>query len=81
MSKVRPQQLPGHFGLPRLGVLVEAKYVYKSADFKKIEAEVMIDSIAYLKNAERYEEIVVFIYNKISLCGAPRPDSQGRCWR
>jgi hypothetical protein len=27
------------FGLPRLGVLVEAKYAYKGADFKKIETE------------------------------------------
>jgi hypothetical protein len=52
------------FGLPRLGVLVEAKYVYKSADFKKIENEVMIDSIAYLKNTSRYKEIVVFIYDE-----------------
>jgi hypothetical protein len=52
------------FGLPRLGVLVEAKYAYKSADFKKIEAEVMIDSIAYLKNTDRYKEIVVFIYDE-----------------
>lgn len=52
------------FGLPRLGVLVEAKYVYKSADFKKIENEVMIDSIAYLKDTSRYKEIVVFIYDE-----------------
>lgn len=52
------------FGLPRLGVLVEAKYAYKGADFKKIENEVMIDSIAYLKNTDRYKEIVVFIYDE-----------------
>lgn len=49
---------------PRLGVLVEAKYSYKGADFKKIETDVMIDSIAYLKNTDRYKEIVVFIYDE-----------------
>ena len=45
-------------------MLVEAKYVYKSEDFKKIEAEIMIDSIAYLKEDDRYKEIVVFIYDE-----------------
>jgi hypothetical protein len=54
------------FGLPRLGVLVEAKYVYKPKDFKKIEGEIMIDSIAYLKKTERYKEIVVFIYDELA---------------
>jgi DpnII restriction endonuclease len=52
------------FGIPHLGVLVEAKYVYKSKDFKKIEDEIMIDSIAYLKKTDRYKEIVVFIYDE-----------------
>ena len=42
-------------GLPRLGVLIEAKYAHKRADFKKIENEVMIDSKAHLKNTDRYK--------------------------
>jgi hypothetical protein len=45
-------------------VLIEVKYAYKGADFKKIENEVMIDSIAYLKNTDRYKEIIVFIYDE-----------------
>jgi hypothetical protein len=52
------------FGLPRLGVLVEAKYAYKGADFKKIQDQVMLDSIGYLKNTDRYKEIIVFIYDE-----------------
>lgn len=52
------------FGLPRLGVLVEAKYVYRATGFKDIEQQVMIDSIAYLKNNRRYKELVVFIYDE-----------------
>ena len=45
-------------------VLIEAKYVYKRTDFPKIETQVMIDSIAYLKKTDRYKEIVVFIYDE-----------------
>jgi len=52
------------FALPRLGVLVEAKYAYKGTDFKKIETGMMVDSIAYLKSTDRYKEIVVFIYDE-----------------
>jgi hypothetical protein len=51
------------FGLPRLGVLIEVKYARQAEDFKKIEQEVMIDSVAYLKKTDRYREIVVFIYD------------------
>jgi hypothetical protein len=42
----------------------EAKYAYRAADFRRIEDEVMIDSVAYLKNTDRYQEIVVFIYDE-----------------
>lgn len=52
------------FGLPRLGVLIEVKYARQHTDFKKIEKEVMEDSIAYLRGASRYKEIVVFIYDE-----------------
>ena len=52
------------FGLPRLGVLIEVKYARQHTDFKKIEKEVMEDSIAYLRGTSRYKEIVVFIYDE-----------------
>lgn len=52
------------FGLPRLGVLIEVKYARSHGDFKKIEKEVMEDSIAYLRGTSRYKEIVVFIYDE-----------------
>jgi hypothetical protein len=45
-------------------VLIEAKYARHHTDFKKIEKEVMEDSVAYLRNAGPYKEIVVFIYDE-----------------
>jgi REase_DpnII-MboI len=53
------------FGIPSLRLLVEVKYVYDgtTAEFKKIEQEVMIDSVAYLQRVTVYDEIVVFIYD------------------
>lgn len=52
------------FGLPRLGVLIEVKYVRRAVEFKTIEQEVMIDSVAYLQNTDRYRELIVFIYDE-----------------
>jgi len=51
------------FGLPKLGVLIEVKYARNHSDFKKIEKEVMEDSVAYLGGTTAYKEIVVFIYD------------------
>jgi len=51
------------FGLPQLGVLIEVKYARNHGDFKKIEKEVMEDSVAYLSGITAYKEIVVFIYD------------------
>ena len=41
------------FGIPSLGILIEVKYVRKSSDFKEIEKQVIVDSIAYLKDTGR----------------------------
>lgn len=53
------------FGIPSLRLLIEVKYIYTgtTAEFKKIEQEVMTDSVAYLQRATHYDEIVVFIYD------------------
>ncbi|GGM93467.1 hypothetical protein GCM10011609_33750 [Lentzea pudingi] len=51
------------FALPRLGLLVEVKYVRTKHHFKDVEQEVIIDSIGYLKDSERYREVIVFIYD------------------
>ncbi|MGH3275787.1 MAG: hypothetical protein ACRDNZ_15855 [Streptosporangiaceae bacterium] len=64
LPKVGHSTYRADFGLPRLGVLVEAKYARHRTDFKKIEKEVMEDSVAYLRNAGPYKEIVVFIYDE-----------------
>ncbi|WP_157105969.1 hypothetical protein [Nocardia sienata] len=53
------------FGLSRLALLIEVKYIRKPGEFKKIEQEVMIDSVAYLKD-ERFKQIIVFIYDDSS---------------
>ena len=64
LPKVGHSTYRSDFGLPRLGVLVEVKYARHHTDFKKIEKEVMEDSVAYLRNAGPYKEIVVFIYDE-----------------
>ncbi|WP_394617165.1 hypothetical protein JNUCC0626_47440 [Lentzea sp. JNUCC 0626] len=51
------------FALPKLGLLVEVKYVRTKSHFKEAEQEVIIDSVGYLKDSERYKEIIVFIYD------------------
>ena len=54
------------FALPNLRLLIEVKYAYKKEDFKKIEQEVMIDTIAYLSKTQDYDKILVFIYDDSS---------------
>jgi hypothetical protein len=53
------------FGIPSLRLLIEVKYIYAgtAGEFKKIEQEVMTDSVAYLQRATHYDEIVAFIYD------------------
>lgn len=51
------------FGIPSLGLLIEAKFARTAADFKSIEKEVLEDLVPYLKAPERYREVLVFIYD------------------
>jgi hypothetical protein len=51
------------FGIPSLGLLIEAKYARSAGDFKDIEKEVLEDIVPYLQTPERYNRIVVFIYD------------------
>jgi REase_DpnII-MboI len=64
LPKVGHSTYRADFGLPRLGVLIEVKYARSRGDFKKIEKEVMEDSVAYLRGTSTYKEIVVFIYDE-----------------
>lgn len=66
LRKVGHSSYRSDFGLPRLGVLVEIKYVRTAAEFKKVEKEVYEDSVAYLKDTTTYTKIVVFIYDASS---------------
>jgi len=50
--------------IPSLRLLIEAKFAYKKEDFKKIEKEIMEDSVGYLLNTPQYGKITVFIYDK-----------------
>jgi hypothetical protein len=63
LRKVGHSSYRSDFGLPRLGVLVEIKYVRAAAEFKKIEKEIYEDSVAYLMDKTTYKEIIVFIYD------------------
>ena len=50
------------------------------SDVKKIEKEVMEDSIAYLSGTTAYKEIVVFIYDaSASVQEHPPPSPRPRC--
>ncbi len=51
------------FALPNLNVLLEVKYARSASDFKKIEKEIMEDSVGYMANASKYNKIIVFIYD------------------
>lgn len=63
LRKVGHSSYRSDFGLPRLGVLVEVKYVRSAADFRKVEKEVYEDSVTYLKDRGTYKKIIVFIYD------------------
>ena len=54
------------FAIPSLRFLIEVKYAYNKDDFKKIEQEIMVDTIAYLSNTQDYDRILVFIYDESS---------------
>jgi len=51
--------------IPSLRLLIEVKFVRQSSDFSKIEDEIKIDSIDYVKSTD-YKKIVVFIYDNSS---------------
>lgn len=48
--------------IPSQEVIIEAKFARKESDFKKIEDEIKIDSIDYIKSTS-YKKIIVFIYD------------------
>lgn len=63
-----PTQKFGHgssridFRIPSLKLIVEAKYVRRREDFKRIEDEIKIDSIDYLHSTD-CDSLIVFIYD------------------
>jgi hypothetical protein len=66
LRKIGHSSYRADFGLPRLGLLIEIKYVRSAAEFKKIEKEIYEDSVAYLKDKTTYGKIIVFIYDASS---------------
>lgn len=66
LRKVGHSSYRSDFGLPRLGLLIEIKYVRSAAEFKKVEKEIYEDSVAYLKEKATYKKITVFIYDASS---------------
>lgn len=51
------------FGIQKAELLIEAKYLRKKQDFKKIQKEVIDDAVGYLKASGQYKYLIVFIYN------------------
>lgn len=66
LRKVGHSSYRADFGLPRLGLLIEIKYVRSAGEFKKIEKEIYEDSVAYLNDKTTYDKIIVFIYDASS---------------
>ena len=66
LPKVGHSSYRTDFGIPSLKLLIEVKYARKATSFKELEKEVMEDSVAYLANTDRYERILVFIYDDSS---------------
>ncbi|QFZ18521.1 PD-(D/E)XK nuclease domain-containing protein [Saccharothrix syringae] len=64
LPKIGHSSYRADFGIPGLGVLIEVKYVRRAGEFKEVEQQVMVDSVAYLKEVDRYRELVVFIYDE-----------------
>ncbi len=64
LPKVGHSSYKPDFAIPSLRLLIEAKVTYSKADFKKIEKEIMVDTIGYLLNTKDYDRIIVFIYDK-----------------
>lgn len=63
LPKVGHSTYRADFGIPSLRLLIEVKYARKASDFRVLEKEVMEDSIAYLQRSDRYDRILVFIYD------------------
>ena len=67
------------FALPSLSVLLEVKYARSASDFKKIEKEIMEDSVGYMANTSKYNKIIVFIYDHS--CSVQEHDETSRALR
>lgn len=51
--------------IPSLKLLIEVKFVRQSSDFNRIENEIKIDSVDYIKSTN-YRKIILFIYDNSS---------------
>ena len=51
------------FGIPSLRTLIEVKMVRSVGQFKDIQDEIMTDSVGYLQSTDKYDKIVVLIYD------------------
>ncbi len=63
LPKVGHSSYRSDFGIPSIGTLVEVKFARSAGDFRRIEKEVMEDSVGYLLETKNYQRLVVFIYD------------------
>lgn len=63
LPKVGHSSYRADFGVPSIATLVEVKFARSAGDFRRIEKEVMEDSVGYLQETRTYERLVVFIYD------------------
>lgn len=55
------------FGIPSIKLLIEIKFLRQKSDLKKIQKEIIDDSVGYIKSSNKYKEIIVYIYNHKNL--------------
>lgn len=58
MRSTRPD-----FGIRSMRLAIEAKYVYRSSDFGKIQQDIESDSVGFFANHSLYDKFVVFVYD------------------
>jgi hypothetical protein len=73
------QYLPGcgqlqpryDFGIANLKVIVEVKFLREKADFRRVEEEVAADLGIYFSDPERFDRIIVYVYDD---CDGQQPE-------
>lgn len=51
------------FGIPSAKLLIETKFIKNARDLKRCQAEIHDDAIGYINSSDKYNKVIVAIYN------------------